>query len=141
MGHIVVGVDGSAASRRALAWAEHEALLRGASLVIVSAWEVPATAMMATIDPQPIEFNLAAEAEAKAVGALEGANTGATVAVRKVASEGHPGPVLMRESIGAELLVLGASNHGELTGMLLGSVALHAVTHAPCPVVVVRGET
>jgi len=139
MGYIVVGLDGSEPARRALAWAAEEAELRGDSLVVVAAWEVPASALMATTDAQPIELDLGADAEARAVEVLQSVETTPTVAVRKVAAEGHPTAVLMREAAGADLLVLGASGHREITGLLLGSVALHAVTHAPCPVVVVRG--
>lgn len=37
------------------------------------------------------------------------------------------------------LVVVGGSGHGAFTGMLVGSVSLHCVTHAFCPVTVVRG--
>jgi nucleotide-binding universal stress UspA family protein len=40
----------------------------------------------------------------------------------------------------ADLLVVGSHGRGALTEMLLGSVGHGCVHHAPCPVVVVRGE-
>jgi len=52
--------------------------------------------------------------------------------------EGHAAPVLLEAARGASLLVVGSRGHGEFTGMLLGSVSEHCVTHARCPVVVVR---
>jgi len=38
------------------------------------------------------------------------------------------------------LLVVGHHGHGTFTGMLLGSVSIHCVTGAHCPVVVIRGR-
>jgi nucleotide-binding universal stress UspA family protein len=39
----------------------------------------------------------------------------------------------------ADLVVVGSHGHGELVGLLLGSVSEHCVTHCHCPVVVIRG--
>jgi nucleotide-binding universal stress UspA family protein len=58
------------------------------------------------------------------------------VPVRTLAADGPAGAVLVERSAGAALLVVGSRNR--LPGMLLGSVALHCVVHAPCPVLVVR---
>jgi len=52
--------------------------------------------------------------------------------------EGHPAPTLIDASQGAELLVVGSRGHGAFVGMLLGSVSEHCVSHAQCPVGVVR---
>jgi nucleotide-binding universal stress UspA family protein len=52
--------------------------------------------------------------------------------------EGHPAPVLIQESSGADLLVVGSRGHGEFIGMLIGSTSEHCVANAHCPVVVVR---
>ena len=54
-------------------------------------------------------------------------------------AEGHPADVLVRTATGADLLVVGSRGHGGFAGMLLGSVSSHAVHHAVCPVLVVRG--
>ena len=53
---------------------------------------------------------------------------------------GHPAQVLIEASKNADLLVVGSHGHGAFTGMLVGSVSLHCVTGAFCPVVVVRGS-
>jgi len=64
-----------------------------------------------------------------------------TISVSMVVVEGHPAPVLIDQSQDADLLVVGSRGHGEFTGMLLGSVSEHCVSHAACPVVVVRPKT
>jgi nucleotide-binding universal stress UspA family protein len=53
---------------------------------------------------------------------------------------GHPAQVLIDASKEADLIVVGASGHGAFTGMLVGSVSIHCVTGAFCPVTVVRGD-
>ncbi len=53
---------------------------------------------------------------------------------------GHPSQVLVEESQHADLLVVGNRGHGSFNGMLVGSVSIHCVTNAACPVVVVRGR-
>jgi len=50
----------------------------------------------------------------------------------------HPAQGLVAESQQADLLVVGHRGHGAFTGMLIGSVNMHYVTNAGCPVVVVR---
>jgi nucleotide-binding universal stress UspA family protein len=58
--------------------------------------------------------------------------------VRVLADWGPAGPVLVRQSRQARLLVVGSRSRSQLTGMVLGSVALNCVVHASCPVMVVR---
>ena len=45
---------------------------------------------------------------------------------------------LIRESAGADLLVIGSRGHGGFASMLLGSTSMQCVLHAPCPVTVVH---
>ena len=54
--------------------------------------------------------------------------------------KGHPAPVLLDAAVGADLLVIGSRGHGGFTDALLGSVGLHCVHHAHCPVLIMRGE-
>ena len=51
---------------------------------------------------------------------------------------GNPAKALIELSGGADLMVVGSRGHGAFAGMLLGSVSQHLVSHAACPVVVVR---
>lgn len=52
--------------------------------------------------------------------------------------EGIPAKALIRYSRGAEMLVLGSRGHGGFTGLLLGSVSSACVAHATCPVLIVH---
>jgi nucleotide-binding universal stress UspA family protein len=134
---IVVGVDGSDSSRRALRWAADQAKLTGAELTVVTTWEYPPT--LGWAPPYPSDFDPNTDAE-KAVGetvkAVLGADPG--VVVHMTVTEGHPAFVLTAAARGAELLVVGSRGHGAFAGMLLGSVSEYCAAHAPCPVVVVR---
>jgi nucleotide-binding universal stress UspA family protein len=62
------------------------------------------------------------------------------VVVLPQVGEGYPAEVLLDAAKGADLLVLGNRGHSGFTSALLGSVSLHCVTHAHCPVLVVREE-
>jgi nucleotide-binding universal stress UspA family protein len=52
--------------------------------------------------------------------------------------QGYPAKALLDAAAGADLLVVGNRGHSEFTEMLLGSVSQHVVTHATCPVLVIR---
>jgi nucleotide-binding universal stress UspA family protein len=146
-GKIVVGVDGSDASRDAMRWAAEEARLRSTSLVAVYTWSF--------IPPQPIgdpgmlavpvgdlPGQLSAEEEAAraaldaAVDEALGGESG--VEVERKLAEGDAGDVLVAESADAELLVVGSHGRSGFKAAILGSVSRHVVAHASCPVVVVK---
>jgi nucleotide-binding universal stress UspA family protein len=134
---IVVGVDGSTASRAALTWAVGQARLTGAVVEAVSAWEVPLA--LRTPWPPGLSTNFQATAKdelAHAVADIK--DLAGKVEIRSQVLEGNPAQVLLDESAGADLLVVGNRGHGGFAGALLGSVGQHCVHHATCPVVVVR---
>jgi len=136
---IVVGVDGSPSSLDALDWAARQAELTGVPLELVMAWEWPSS-YGAPIGFIP-DYDPAADARRvidTAVQTVSAAHPSITVGSTVV--EGHPAPVLVKASRGAQLLVVGCRGHGEFAGMLLGSVSEHAVTNAHCPVLVLRNS-
>jgi nucleotide-binding universal stress UspA family protein len=136
VGVIVVGVDGSEPSKQALQWAARQAKLTGFSLRAVMSWDLPAAAFLSAI-PQPTNFEADARiALARAVDEALGYSD--PVWVTQIVRQGRAQAVLVEESNAADLLVVGNRGHGELAGILLGSVSEHCVTHAHCPVVVVR---
>jgi nucleotide-binding universal stress UspA family protein len=59
-------------------------------------------------------------------------------AVEVVVEEGQPATVLTGRAADADLLVVGSRGRATLPGLVLGSVALRCVVHAPCPVMVVH---
>lgn len=138
MARIVVGVDGSEESLRALRWAVAEADLRHAKVEAVHAWSYPPMAFVPAMVP-PAAFPheaLANEAEAvldHACGQL--ADGGPTV--QRVLVQGATAQVLLDAAIGADLLVVGSRGRGGFAGLLLGSVSQQVAHHAPCPVVIV----
>lgn len=141
-GKIVVGVDGSPASVRALRWALRQAELTGAEIEAVHAWQIPAmygTAAMALPGDQLAETaeNTLKEATSNVTG--ESRAKGVTITERLV--EGHPAKALLEESEDADLVVVGNRGHGGFVGALIGSVSQQVVHHASCPVVVVRAES
>lgn len=134
---ILVGVDGSPSSLAALEWAACQAERTGSAIHAVTTWEWPKSYGY----PIPVssDFDPAGEAAKileEAVGATRGAHPG--VSIRTSVIEGATARILIDASRDAELLVVGCRGHGELAGMLLGSVSEQCVTHAHCPVLVVR---
>ena len=66
-------------------------------------------------------------------------DTAVTVPITVQALAGKPGPELCDAAGACDLLVIGHHSHDSVAGGLLGSVGLHCVLHARCPVTVVRG--
>jgi nucleotide-binding universal stress UspA family protein len=140
---IVVGVDGSAPSALALTWALDEARMRGATLQVVHAWHVPGMAMapygdaaLPVVSPEDLEK---AGHEVVTEMLLDAGDRTDGVPVTTSVERGRAGRVLVEAAAGADLLVVGCRGHGNLTGMVLGSVSNQVVHHAPCTVTVVKG--
>ncbi|MFE9454821.1 universal stress protein [Streptomyces sp. NPDC006739] len=108
---IVVGVDGSEPSLRAVEWAADEAALRGAPLRLIAEtaeWRArrrqPGVKITTDILPEEPEYSL------------------------------------IRESRSALAMVLGCRGRSGVTEALLGSVSVTVAGHAHCPVIVLRGS-
>jgi nucleotide-binding universal stress UspA family protein len=138
---VLVGVDGSPTSAIALAWAARYAKAIGGTIRCVLAWHYPAAAGPAPVGVAPasvtgqVEQGKRDELDHAIVACL---GDRPAVPVEREVRYGHAAQVLTEQSKDADLLVVGSRGHGGFTGMLLGSVSMHCVTSAACPVTVVR---
>jgi nucleotide-binding universal stress UspA family protein len=141
---IVVGVDGSASSREALRFALQDAARRGGRVEVVWAFQPPdwyelVDGELALPNLDDVKANMEAQAHQLVRGvALEQGSALAAVPVEVVAVLGTPGRVLVEQACGAEMLVLGHRGRSGVASVLLGSVGLYCVFHAPCSVTIVR---
>lgn len=141
MSRIVVGIDGSAESKRALRWAGNEARLRGARLRVVHVWALPHPFRRPGVDPaleaDVIEMarRVAQDLVENELDALGDEVTG--IDVTHAVVEGAPAPALLEAAEGADLLVVGSRGRGGFAALLLGSVSQQCAQHAPCPLVIV----
>jgi nucleotide-binding universal stress UspA family protein len=137
---IVVGVDGSESSRRALRFALDEARLRDSAVRVVGVWHVPVAAYGgAMVAPDPA---LVRELEPQMARVLERAleeagDAAAGLEVETVVREGAPVGMLLEQAQDADLLVVGSRGLGGFRGLLLGSVGQQCAHHSSCPVVIV----
>jgi nucleotide-binding universal stress UspA family protein len=134
---VVVGVDGSAPSKAALAWAIRQARLTGAAVEAVIAWKLPVDHGYPVPVAADVNFERSA-AEVLAAAIAEVAGPDEPVTIRSAVVEGNAAHALLDASAEAELLVVGSRGHGGFVEALLGSVGQHCVHHATCPVVVIR---
>jgi nucleotide-binding universal stress UspA family protein len=140
---VVVGVDGSDESVSALRWAARYGAAAGASVRAVLAWHYPTAASVPPVGVAPAAVSSEVEERIKASLAEAVAKAAPDALDVQIDSEiryGHPAEVLIEESGHADLLVVGRRGHGGFLGMLVGSVSLHCVNAAECPVVVVRNR-
>jgi nucleotide-binding universal stress UspA family protein len=147
---VVVGVDGSPGSRAALAHAFINAAQRGADLDVVSSYPVDLvwTGGLPLEIPDTEAIRIDTESRVQALvdevrsdPSTAGTAGGDAVVVRVVVCEGRAVSALVKQSEHADLLVVGSRGRGAVRSALLGSVALHCVSHARCPVVVVHPRT
>jgi nucleotide-binding universal stress UspA family protein len=141
---ILVGIDGSDASKAALRWAVEDARARGAEVVALHAYEVAVPAADA-VPVAPVDLPaLTAETHEGALQFVteivdEVVGKAVTVNVAPIAVEDEPVRALLDAARDADLLVVGHRGH-RLSG-LLGSVSLECAQHAACPVLIHRGPT
>ncbi len=138
---IVVGVNGSPNSERALDWAMRHAAALRAELTVVTVHEVPKSYWggIPVIGPadQPLigKLQQAVEGMTEQSASRVGDAKPASVQVRAV--NGFVVKELVDASRDAELLVLGMRSGSGLTRLVMGSVSNEVVQHSVCPVVIV----
>ena len=141
-GQIVVGMDGSSGSLVALSWTLSEASLRGVGVHAVGVRECPGGIGGLGDDVMPLgDAHLQHTMATVMATAIAAPTTSipsdeALPAVTSSVIEGNPATELQGAVGNDDLLVVGSRGHGEVAGVLLGSVSQHAISHAHCPVVV-----
>jgi nucleotide-binding universal stress UspA family protein len=142
---IVVGVDGSPASRIAVLWGAEEARLRGATLRAVHAWEAPLSVsapepiiggfpIIPELEPGEVRESYEAAGERLLDEGLAGVEG---VEIERMVVDGPPAATLVDISRDADMLVVGSHHRGRVADLVLGSVSKACVQHASCPVVVI----
>jgi nucleotide-binding universal stress UspA family protein len=136
---IVVGVDDSPLGKAALAYALHEASLRGTRVRAVHAWDaVPVVTVGGPGVIPPVESEPLREAATGRLRAIVESVAGERADdVERVVVEGPAGDAILENAGDAELIVVGTRAHGAIAELFLGSVSHHVVKHAHCPVTVV----
>lgn len=132
---VVVGLDGSPASEKALGIAFEEASFRGVDLVAVHAWSDTGVFEFPGVDWSTQQ----GQAEEVLSERLSGwQERYPDVPVRRVVVADRPAHQLLEQAESAQLLVVGSHGRGGFAGMLLGSVSTAVVHAAKMPVIVAR---
>ena len=131
---IVVGLDGSQMSSRAVAYAGLLATALGSEVVAVHA-----VGLLSTIDGETRPSDQVRDEIQAAVDRWAKPLEVAGARYRTVLEDGPPGLVLLRliERTDAGMAVLGTRGIGSADGVVLGSTSHHLVQHSPVPVLVV----
>lgn len=135
-GRLVVGLDGSAHSTAAARWAVSQARLHGAEVEVVTAYDSFGPGVLPDRDllhdeAQVLSACLRMQQEQLAEIEHDDVKVFPTVV------RGHASRSLAEASEGAQGLVIGAQGHGGASALMLGSVSLRCIQHAPCPVTIV----
>ncbi len=139
MGTVVVGLDGSEASRMAFHVAVNEAKTRHCRVRAVHAWPYPVSTIYQAVHVD-VE-SLADSAKLWMAGEIDSLSKvyrdGFPVDVGTTELPGHAGSILVEQAADAELLVLGARGLGGVRGLMAGSVSTYCLHHIPCSLLVV----
>jgi nucleotide-binding universal stress UspA family protein len=137
MSRVVVGIDGSPASERALRLALEQARQRGETVLAIAAWGPPMVPMPYPIAVDPYDYEHAAQQTLdRAIEGL-GADADNGVLIEREAVKLDARDALVSRVRPDDLLVVGTRGLGGVAGLVLGSVASYCIRHAPCPVLVV----
>lgn len=139
---VVVAVDGSPASNNAVRWAANTAAKRGVPLRLASSYTLPQFLYSeGMVPPQELYDDLQRETLSTVDDAREIAlSVNPDLLIGHAVAEGSPIDMLLEMSRDAAMIVMGSRGLGGLSGMVLGSVSGAVVSHASCPVVVVRED-
>ena len=135
---IVVGVDGSTTSRRALEWAVEKGRLSHRPVEVVLAWGYfhsvgdPFVSIAFASDPLPVAARRVIDSMVEKTD-----TSGLPAPVIRTVASGGAAAAILDAAEDASLVVVGSRGIGGFAGLLLGSVSHQIVHHATCPVIVV----
>ncbi|GAA4744052.1 universal stress protein [Nocardioides endophyticus] len=137
---IVVGVDGSTDSKRAVWWAANEAAARHSTLLLIHALDGSVSRQSPNLpEPGPRAASTVPSADEVLAEEAQHATTGhPSLVVRTRVVSGDPRQVLLDLAETAQLLVVGSHGRGPIRRRMLGSVSAELAERASCPVIVMR---
>jgi nucleotide-binding universal stress UspA family protein len=145
MSGIIVGVDGSEHSLKALRWALLEAAAQHAPVTVMTVHPAAVRPGATVFCPMPLyadnddDLEFARKAVWELVDkAISDTSDNVPAIVRLV--RGDPATELLREASDADMLVVGSRGAGGFTRLMMGSVSTKIVHHAICPIVVIPGD-
>lgn len=139
---VVVAVDGSPASDNAVRWAANTAMKRNIPLRLAASYSMPQFLYAEGMVPPAEVFD---EMQRETLQTVDRARDIALevapdLRIGHAVAEGSPIDMMLEMSKEATMVVLGSRGLNSLTGLVLGSVSAAVVSHASCPVVVVRED-
>lgn len=136
---VVVGVDGSDASQKAIAFAAEEASLRGVPLIAVYAWMPPLTPGLEYLwSEELVESQRSAAEEAIAIGTAGLASRYPDLVVERKIVQAPPVAALLQAAEDADTIVVGSRGRGGIQRLLLGSVSHGVLQSLPRTTIVTR---
>ena len=138
-GPVVVGVDGSELSTRAVDESFEFAAAFGAPVIAVHTWSAAMTAGVFKIPVMLDSQAVAASEEAVLSESLAGKSEQfPEVAVQRVMREANPASTLLQVSDATQLIVVGSRGHTGLLGAIAGSTSRNLLYHAKVPLMICR---
>ena len=141
---VMIAVDDSPCSQAALDFVRRVSWPSGTTVMVVSSVELPASAFAMDYAPVNLELGVWLDELTKyhqqVVSRDETVLRSAGLRVTSSVLQGDPRETLIEEARRerADLVVVGSHGRTGLDRLLMGSVASHVVTHAPCSVLVVK---
>jgi nucleotide-binding universal stress UspA family protein len=139
---ILVGIDGSDHSERALEWAMKEGAMRHQPVTVLAVHQV-VSSLFGTPQVYPGDRELveparvaAQEATDKVLAAMSGPRP-ESVTVQAVSGIPAKALIEVAGNINADMIVLGSRGAGGFARLALGSVSSQVAQHSPCPVVII----
>lgn len=137
---VVVGVDGSEAAQKAIAFAAEEASMRGVPLIAVYAWMPPLTPGLEYLwSEELVESQRSSAEEAISIGTAGLAGRYPDLVIERKIVQSPPVAALLKAAENADTIVVGSRGRSGLTRLLLGSVSHGVLQSLPRTTIVTRG--